>query len=601
MSATTIPVAMAFDRGASEPAAQRWAIRWQLYLGFIGLALGGLIGLLQAIERIDIDWYDEAGLAGYYQGLTLHGVLLALVFTFTFGNAFLSLTTIRGFGRPLASTALVQGAFWTALGGVALASYAILSNQASVLFTFYSPMKAHATFYLGAVFLVLSTWLTSANQLLTLRAWKREHPGERTPLLAFVSIATYLMWDLASLGVAVEAVAFLLPWSLGWMETIDPQFNRTLFWFTGHPIVYFWLLPIYVSWYLMVPRQLGGKLYSDGLTRLVFILFLVLSVPTGLHHQYTDPGIPVWMKSIHLFTTFAVIFPSLITAFTLMSVVESAGRARGGRGIIGWIRHLPWGDPSVSAQLLAMLVFLLGGATGIINASYTVNKVVHNTSFIPGHFHLTVGTAVALSVMGISYWLVPYLTGHALYGRRLALAQGWLYAIGVLVFARGQIAGGLNGMPRRTAIGAATYELSSWNLDNWLTAIGGILMTISGLLFFIVLIGTLLTRKPATDVEIPVAETRHGASETLPVLDRLGFWFGIAVLLVVLAYGPLFIAYLPLNRTSPGWNVWQVPGGGDAWVNVLAGVWLVLAIGGFVWFWRMLQSAVAESRRSKLG
>ncbi|HEY8448141.1 MAG TPA: cbb3-type cytochrome c oxidase subunit I [Thermomicrobiales bacterium] len=597
MSATTFTAARTIEQTASEPMAQRWAIRWQLYLGFIALALGGLVGLLQAIERIDIDLYDEAGLASYYQGLTLHGVLLALVFTFTFGNAFLSLTTIRGFGRPLASTALVQGAFWTALAGVVLAAYAILTNQASVLFTFYPPLKAHSTFYLGAVFLVLSTWLVSANQLLTWRAWKREHPGERTPLLAFASIATYLMWDLASIGIAIEVVGFLLPWSLGWINTVDPQFNRTLFWFTGHPIVYFWLLPVYVSWYLIFPKQVGGKLYSDGLTRLVFILFLVLSVPTGLHHQYTDPGIPVWMKSIHLFTTFAVVFPSLITAFTLMSVIESAGRARGGRGLIGWIRHLPWGDPSVSAQLLAMLVFLLGGTTGIINASYTVNKVVHNTAFVPGHFHLTVGTAVGLSVMGISYWLVPYLTGNALYGRRLAVAQGWLYAIGVLVFARGQIAGGLNGMPRRTAIGAATYELSSWNLENWMTAIGGVLMAIAGLFFFIVIVGTLLSRKPAEKLEIPVAEARFDSTRTLPLLDRLGFWFVIAALLVVLAYGPFFIAYLPLNLTSPGWNVWQVSGGGDTWVDVLAAGWVVIAIGAFAWFWRLLQGAVFESRR----
>ena len=48
-----------------------------------------------------------------------------------------------------------------------------------------------------------------------------------------------------ALGIALEILVFILPWLWGWTDTIDPQFTRILFWFTGHPIVYFWLLPIY--------------------------------------------------------------------------------------------------------------------------------------------------------------------------------------------------------------------------------------------------------------------------------------------------------------------------------------------------------------------
>jgi cytochrome c oxidase subunit 1 len=316
-------------------AEQLWPIRGQLYLGLIGLAIGGYMGLLQALERIGINLYSAHFLKSYYQVLTIHGVLLAFLFTFSFSNSFLTLTTIRGFQRPLASTWLAHGAFWTMLAGTVLAAVAILTNQATVLFTFYAPLKASSLFYLGAVFLVLSTWLTSANQLLTLRAWRREHPGESIPLLGFVSVVTYLMWDLASVGVAILVVVFLLPWSLGILSSVDPQFDRVLFWFTGHPIVYFWLLPAYVSWYLMIPAQVGGRLFSDGLTRFVFLLFLILSTPTGLHHQFTDPGLPTVMKTVHLFTTFAVVYPSFITAFTVMAALESGGRARGGRGLLG--------------------------------------------------------------------------------------------------------------------------------------------------------------------------------------------------------------------------------------------------------------------------
>ena len=54
-----------------------------------------------------------------------------------------------------------------------------------------------------------------------------------------------------------------------------------------------------------------------------------------------------------------------------------------------------------------MLVFVLGGVTGLINASYSVNQVIHNTTWVPGHFHMTVGTAVALTFIGVAYWLIP--------------------------------------------------------------------------------------------------------------------------------------------------------------------------------------------------
>src|SRR5437016_12210208 len=57
----------------------------------------------------------------------------------------------------------------------------------------------------------------------------------------------------------------------------------------------------------------GGKLFSDPMARGSFILFLLLSTPVGLHHQFTDPGIGQGWKLTHAFLTFAVFFPSLLT------------------------------------------------------------------------------------------------------------------------------------------------------------------------------------------------------------------------------------------------------------------------------------------------
>ena len=333
------------------------------------------------------------------------------------------------------------------------------------MFTFYPPLKAHWAFYVGLTLVVAGTWLVTLNLALTLARVAGAHPGQRTPLPAFMSMVTFAMWTIASLGIAAEMLFLLIPWSLGLVSGTDALLARTLFWFTGHPIVYFWLLPAYVSWYTLVPRQAGGKLFSDPMARTSFILFLVLSTPLGFHHQYADPGIHQGWKLVHAFLTFAVFFPSLLTFFNVVASLESGGRARGGTeagspgsaSCRGAIRR-------VTAQVLAMLLFVFGGVGGLINASYNLNLVVHNTAWIPGHLHLTVGTAVTLIVHG-HHLLARSRTcrGRALWSRRLALAQVWLWFVAMAVFSHAQHNLGLAGMPRRTMLGAAPYIRPEWH------------------------------------------------------------------------------------------------------------------------------------------
>ena len=550
------PVVAGAEAGFRLPESQRRMIRWNVWLGFAALAIAVINGLGQALNYADVDilsWFP--GMQTYYQGLTVHGVLNAIVLTFAFTNGFLALTTARGLNREL-NGGLLKAAFSCMAGGTVLAGYAMFTGQASVLYTFYPPLQAHWTFYLGLALIVVSTWITSAALFLALRDWRRENPGERIPLLAFVSVCTYAMWDIASVGIAVEVVGFLLPWSLGIIEGADPLLSRTLFWYTGHPIVYFWLLPAYISWYLMVPRHAGGAIHSDSLARIVFLMFLVLSIPVGFHHQYTDPGVDAGMKAVHATLTFGVFFPSLVTAFSVMAGLELGARRRGGTGLVGWIRKLPWGNPAAAAQLQGMMVFMIGGVTGLILASYNMNQVVHNTTFVPGHFHLTVGTAVALSFMGIAYWLVPYLTDRELWGRKLACWQGWLYFVGVLIFARGMMSGGVDGMPRRTHITEAPYEQASWELAGILTGLGGTIMFVSAALFFVVLAGTLIVGARKTDHDLPFTSTiKPPATEGWePKLDRFRYWVAATIILILIAYGPFLIGYLPPKLTSPGFS-----------------------------------------------
>ncbi|MBI3990445.1 MAG: cbb3-type cytochrome c oxidase subunit I [candidate division NC10 bacterium] len=530
-----------------------------LVVALVALFGGVLTGLFQALEHAGLDLYPwlTPFIQSYYHGLSLHGVLNVLVWTTFFICGFLPFVTAQALGLPLKSRPLGWVTFWLMTGGLVLAAIPLVGNVATVLFTFYPPMKAHWAFYVGLTLVVVGTWLVALNLVLTHRAWRAKNPLARTPLPAFMSLVTFVLWTIASLGLAAEMLFMLIPWSLGLVGGTDALLARVLFWFTGHPIVYFWLLPAYVSWYTLVPRQAGGRLFSDPLARVSFILFLILSTPVGFHHQFTDPGIPEGWKLVHAFLTFAVFFPSLLTFFNVVASLESGARARGGKGWVAWFGKLPWGDPSLAAQVLAMLLFAFGGVGGLINASFNLNLVVHNTSWIPGHLHLTVGTAVTLTFIGITYWLVPYLSGRALWSRRLALVQVWFWFFGMAIFSNALHRLGLMGMPRRTMIGASVYLQPEWRSVLPLVGIGGTILFVSTILYFVNIGLTVVASREPAAVEVAFAEALSGPEHAPAILDRWGLWVAMAVVLVVIAYGPTLarlVSTTPLN--APGLRVW---------------------------------------------
>jgi cytochrome c oxidase subunit 1 len=530
-----------------------------LAVALVALLLGVVVGVFQALEHGGLDLYPwlQPVIRSYYHGLTLHGVLNVLVFTTFFICGFVPFLTARALARPLWSRRLGWLTFGVMLAGLLAATVPLLTNQATVLFTFYPPLQAHAAFYVGLTLVVAGTWLVTLNLALTLRAWRADHPGQRTPLPAFMGMVTFAMWSIASVGLAAEMVFMLIPWSLGLVERTDALLARVLFWYTGHPIVYFWVLPAYMSWYTLVPRQAGGKLFSDPMARASFLLFLLLSTPLGFHHQYTDPGLHEGWKLLHAFFTFAVFFPSLLTFFNVVASLESGARARGGEGWVTWFGRLPWGDPSLAGQVLAMLLFVFGGAGGLINASYNLNLVVHNTMWIPGHFHLTVGSAVALSFLAITYWLVPHLCGRALWSRGLAQAQVWLWFLGMIVFSHAQHNLGVRGAPRRTMLGSAPYFQPDWQWDATLVAVGGLVLFASAVLYFVNIVLTLVASRAPAPEPPAFAEALSGPDQAPAILDRWGPWLLVAMLLIVVAYGPPMVRLLATTTLgSAGLRVW---------------------------------------------
>jgi cytochrome c oxidase subunit I len=555
-------------RLANRPAyeltqTEKRFIGWHLVVAIAALSVGSLFGPLQAFEYSGLNLYQylDPVFKSYYQGLTLHGVLNALVWTTFFIVGFTNLTTMKGLGRPLSHPKVNKVGFWVMVVGLLMAAAPLLMNQATVLYTFYAPLKANWAFYLGLTLVVVGSWIEGVGFYLTLIAWRREHKGVRSPFIALAGVINAAMWQIATLGIAVEILTMLLPWSLGITDATDPQLSRTYFWFTGHPLVYFWLLPAYISWYGMLPKQAGGKLFSDSLARLTFWMFLIVSVPVGFHHQFTDPGVPQAWKWIHAVLTYSVFFPSMLTAFTVIASLEYAARKRGGTGLFGWVRALPWQDPSVTSQLLAGILFMFGGVSGLTNASYNLNLVVHNTAWVPGHFHLTVATAVTMSFMGITYWMVPYLSGKQLWRPKLAVAQAWVWFVGMIIFSNAMHMLGLLGAPRRTPLGEALYVPDEWKGHLLRVSIGGGILLVSLIMYVLVMIKTVAGPKadPADVPEVPIAESIRHPQLTPVWLDRFKPWLILAGGLVLLSYGPQLIdqiIHMDLNSPGPSFRPW---------------------------------------------
>jgi cytochrome c oxidase subunit 1 len=553
------------DRYAEEASV----IKANLVVSFIALGIGAFFGLVQGLHRTNYFRFIDS--VDYYTVLTGHGVLLALVFTIFFLLGLFTWAVVQSLERPMPDIRLTWAWFGLTTTGATFVAIAILAGfmpsidmSADVLYTFYAPLQAHPLFYVGLAMFIVGTWLAGADWFLAYRDWRGDNPDERIPLQTFMVLTTMLMWYLSTLGVAVSTVFFLIPWSFGWVETVNPLLTRTLFWFFGHPVVYFWLMPAYLMWYTVLPKLAGGRLFSDPLARVVFVLFLLLSTPVGIHHQYLDPGIAEGFKFIAMTNTMFLLLPSLLTAFTVVASVEHGARQRGGEGYLKWLGALPWRDPAFTGMALAGAMFAAGGFSGMINAGMNINYLIHNTLWVPGHFHLTVGTAVALTMMAGSYWLVPQLTGKRLYSRPIGLLQVVLWFVGMVLMSNAMHRAGLVGIPRRTA----EPQYQSFDFTAVIgtvgelraqIAIGGTLLFLSVVLFLFNILLSAFEEPIANPVDDRLPAPLSGASGSPLVLDDLRLWTGIAVVLVILAYTlPLagIIGDAGVFGNVPGVPVW---------------------------------------------
>ncbi|MBO8170794.1 MAG: b(o/a)3-type cytochrome-c oxidase subunit 1 [Bacillaceae bacterium] len=530
-----------------------------MYAGYAAVFIGAIAGLLQGLVRgglIEL----PAGI-GYYQLLTAHGILLALVFTTYFIIGFFFSGMSKNMGSLYDGPRKAGWAgFYIMTAGVILTTIMVLLNEGTVLYTFYAPLQASPYFYIGLTLVVVGSWISGYAMFGQLYKWKKENRGKVSPLFSYLAVVTMLLWQIATLGVAATVLFQFIPWSFGWVEKIDVLLSRTLFWYFGHPLVYFWLLPAYVGWYVIIPKIIGGKIFSDSLARLAFILFLIFSMPVGFHHQLLEPGISPFWKYLQVVLTFMVIIPSLMTAFAMFATFETAGRMKGSTGLFGWFKKLPWSDVRFFAPMMGMLIFIPGGIGGIVNASHQINQMVHNTLFITGHFHLTVATTVVVSFFGFTYWLVPVLTGRKLTAKmnKLGIVQTLLWIVGMLIMSTAMHTVGLLGSPRRTAF--TTYQdhpdAVMWMPYHVVMAIGGVILFIAAMLMIYNFI-YLAFFAPRGVEEYPMGEVANEAEKTPMILENWKIWIGVSAALILIAYTVPLIGIIENSPPgSPPYRFW---------------------------------------------
>jgi cytochrome c oxidase subunit 1 len=536
-----------------DPSARRLTLA-HVWVALLLFAVALLLGLFQVMAR---DSLLGTGAAAYYGSTTLHGVVMGFVLTTFFIVGIGYAISVRALQLPLWAPGLAWFCFAVMLGGTLLAAASIVAGKASVLYTFYPPQIAHWTFYVGAAALVAGSIGWIVITLVMTARWKARHRGMPLPLAQFGMSICALVWAWTMVGVVVEVLLQLIPLALGITQTIDVNLARALFAWTLHPIVYFWLIPTYVFLYTVVPEEAGGYLFSDEMGRIAFVMLLIFGLPIGMHHLYMDPPHSSGFKLLQGFGTFLVTIPTLLTGFTIWASLEISGRLRGGTGLFGWMRRLKWDDPAVLAGILALFMLIFGGFGGLVNAGYAQNAMVHNTQWVTAHFHYIFGGVAVTGYFGLAYHFWPRLTGRALWAPRLALAQLWLWVIGMNVLSLPWHYLGLLGMPRRIAYyGYGPEVAAQWLPWTGLMIVGGVMLVLSGWLLILILV--MSSRSAAASPAALAggfARPFEPAGEVPRALNGFALWNWLLAALMALAWGyPIAQFFLTRQYPSLPWG-----------------------------------------------
>ncbi len=347
----------------------------------------------------------------------------------------------------------------------------------------FNPGKNIDYYNLGLIFLTISSTVGATNFIVTI--FKLRAPGmslNRMPIFCWAILGTSFSLVFALPALTAANVMLELQRNLGFhfFDTAtggDPVLWQHLFWIFGHPDVYIIVLPALGIVSAIIPTFAGRQIVAYTWVALATVMTAFIGFGVWVHHMFAV-GLP----------QVTMIF---FSAASLVIVVPS------GIQIFAWCATLLKGRPRLATPLWYVLgfivVFVIGGLTGIMFAAIPFDQQVTDSYFVVAHFHYVLfGGAVFPLFAGIHYWY-PKVTGRMLL-EPLARIGFWLFFVGFnLTFFPMHIAG-LLGMPRRVY----TYEPGlGWDPYNLASTIGAFLLAAGIVLVVVNLVASRFAGPPA--------------------------------------------------------------------------------------------------------
>jgi len=292
--------------------------------------------------------------------------------------------------------------------------------------------------------------------------------------------------------------------SIGLLESVDPLIYRVVWWAFGHSSQQINVAAHISIWYAVAAIAFGAKPMSERVSRGAFLLYILFLQLASAHHILADPGVSTEWKVVNTsyFMYFAVL-GSMIHALSIPGAMEVAQRARGyNKGLFEWLRKAPWSNPTFSGVFIALVGFgFLGGTTGVMMGTEQLNLLIHNTIYVPGHFHATVVVGTTLTFMALTYFLIPSLFRREMIAPGLARLQPYLFGFSMYFFCLVMMGAGTLGVSRRHwdmafSGNALAYEWpGAAYLMMGLVGISGVAAIAGGAIYVYVTVGSLLWGK----------------------------------------------------------------------------------------------------------
>ena len=481
-------------------------VRFNAVVAVVALLIGAIAALLlvltrwQAVHLLPAEWY--------YRLLGVHGMNMLIFFIIFFEMAVLWFAaTVLLNARP-AAPRFGWVNFGLMVVGALIVEWTQFTGRADVLFTSYPPLKAHPLYYLGIILFAVGALLVTAQFFATLVIAKREKTYEGSmPLVVYGAVTAAIIAVITLIhGALIYIPTFL--WSIGVIESIDPQVYRMIWWALGHSSQQINVAAMVAIWYMLGALTVGSVVLNEKVSRSAFVLYIMFISMASAHHLLVDPGFsPAWKIVNTSYFMYMAVLASMVHGFTVPAGMELGMRLRGfNDGLFGWLRRAPWGDPGFSSLVFSVVVFgFVGGITGVTLGTEQINIIAHNTMRIPGHFHSTVVSGTALAFMGATYYLLPLIFRRKVAFWKLAKVQPYLFAGGLLLLVMGMTFAGSFGVPRRhwdISFSQAPFDVPfNPAVDIFLAmmGIGGIIAVTGALAFILIAVTSVFFGETVTE------------------------------------------------------------------------------------------------------